>query len=111
MKISTKKLSTLLLSVCLGGVVSVAEASWRSCEISDNTIVGSGDYVCCKASIDEDDSVLTIGRGSGAHVVCMARNNKAWHWVYVGYESGCSDKFFFKGLTPYNTDAYRCEQQ
>ncbi|MBS0357685.1 MAG: hypothetical protein JSS53_00220 [Proteobacteria bacterium] len=112
MKNFTKTATILLFSLCLSSVISVAAASWYSCEVSDNTTVNSGDYVCCDASIDEDDSVLTLTRLGSAHVVCTARNNKAWHWVYVGFENGCNKKFLGRHFVlPYNPHAYRCEQK
>ncbi|MBS0357683.1 MAG: hypothetical protein JSS53_00210 [Proteobacteria bacterium] len=111
MKNSTKRVTTLLLGLCLSSLVSVADAKWHSCLVANEKAVGSGDYVCCNAAVSADPSVLNVSRGSEPRVICMAKNNKAWHWVYVGYEAGCFRRYGSSIVTPYDSYAWRCEQQ
>ncbi|MBS0359503.1 MAG: hypothetical protein JSS53_09555 [Proteobacteria bacterium] len=111
MKSNTIKTSALLLSLFLGSLTSTAYAGWYNCGIQEGAVLGSGDFVCCRGTVDSTDLSslqLTQGTNQGVKVTCMDKHNPAWVWTYVGFENGCSENF--SGSNWYG-HAYRCEQQ
>ncbi|MBS0359504.1 MAG: hypothetical protein JSS53_09560 [Proteobacteria bacterium] len=109
MKSNTMRASALLLSLFLSGLTSSAYAAWYSCDITEDTVLGGGDYVCCQGTVSSTDSSslqLTLGRHKGVKVTCMAEHSKAWGWNGLGKTEECGEKF---SNNIYYDHPYRCQ--